>query len=122
MYSKFDNLDITVDSSVKHITPSACKYLSEAIENGVTLSENPTANIVIYDDHIDFGMCLNPTIDMMNDMYFPNFYVENDNVVYRFAGNAKCEVKDNTIDYVGEDALMMSDDNNILNKLSSVNA
>lgn len=119
MYNKLDNLEITVDPSVKRITRSACKYLSEAIESGITLSENPTANIVIYDDHIDFGMCLNPTIDMMNDMYFPNFYVENDNVVYRFEGNAKCEVKDNTIDYVGGDALMASDDDSVFNKIYS---
>ena len=73
MYSKFDNLDITVDSSIKKITRKACMYLSEAIENGIMLSENPTANIVIYDDRIDFGMCLNPTMDMMNAAYFPNF-------------------------------------------------
>lgn len=53
MYSKFDNLDITVDSSIKKITRKACMYLSEAIENGIMLSENPTANIVIYDDRID---------------------------------------------------------------------
>ena len=77
MYSKFDNLDIT---------RKACMYLSEAIENGIMLSENPTANIVIYDDRIDFGMCLNPTMDMMNAAYFPNFYEENGNIVYRFAG------------------------------------
>lgn len=44
MYSKFDNLDITVDSSVKNITRTACMYLSEAIEHGIMLSENPTAN------------------------------------------------------------------------------
>ena len=119
MYNKFDNLDITVDSSVKHITRSACKYLSEAIESGITLSENPAANIVIYDDHIDFGMCMNPTIDMINDVYFPNFYVENDNVVYRFEGNTKCEVKDNTIDYVGATDSVVSDDNTIFNKINS---
>ncbi len=86
MYSKFDNLDITVDSSVKNITRTACMYLSEAIEHGIMLSENPTANIVIYDDRIDFGMCMNPTMDMMNEAYFPNFYVENDSIVYRFCG------------------------------------
>ncbi len=119
MYSKFDNLDITVDSSVKNITRTACMYLSEAIEHGIMLSENPTANIVIYDDRIDFGMCMNPTMDMMNEAYFPNFYVENDSIVYRFAGNADCEVTDQTIDYVGAYAPMTSEDNHVFNMIYS---
>lgn len=119
MYSKFDNLDITVDSSVKNITRTACMYLSEAIEHGIMLSENPTANIVIYDDRIDFGMCMNPTMDMMNEAYFPNFYVENDSIVYRFAGNADCEVADQTIDYVGAYAPMTSEDNHVFNMIYS---
>lgn len=119
MYSKFDNLDITVDSSIKKITRKACMYLSEAIENGIMLSENPTANIVIYDDRIDFGMCLNPTMDMMNDAYFPNFYEENGNIVYRFAGNASCEVEDHTINYVGHTDPITADDNKVFNMIYS---
>lgn len=119
MYSDFDNLDITVDSSVKNITRSACMYLSEAIENGIMLSENPTANIVIYDDHIDFGMCMNPSVEMMNEAYFPNFYIENDNIVYRIAGNSNCEVVNNTIDYVGDTAPVTSDDSQVFNKIYS---
>lgn len=119
MYSKFDNLDITVDASVKNITRTACMYLSEAIEHGIMLSENPTANIVIYDDRIDFGLCMNPTMDMMNEAYFPNFYVENDSIVYRFAGNADCEVSDQTIDFVGAYAPMTSEDNHVFNMIYS---
>lgn len=119
MYSKFDNLDITVDSSIKKITRKACMYLSEAIENGIMLSENPTANIVIYDDRIDFGMCLNPTMDMMNTAYFPNFYEENGNIVYRFAGNASCEVEDHTINYVGHTDPVTADDNKVFNMIYS---
>lgn len=119
MYSKFDNLDITVDSSIKKITRKACMYLSEAIENGIMLSENPTANIVIYDDRIDFGMCLNPTMDMMNDAYFPNFYEENGNIVYRFAGNACCDVEDQTINYVGHTDPITADDNKVFNMIYS---
>ena len=119
MYSKFDNLDITVDSSIKKITRKACMYLSEAIENGIMLSENPTANIVIYDDRIDFGMCLNPTMDMMNAAYFPNFYEENGNIVCRLLLETKKEVEDQTINYVGHTDPITADDNKVFNMIYS---
>ena len=66
MYDQLDNLNITIDKSVKSITRAACMYLSLAIEYGILLTENPTARIVIYDDHIDFGVSMNPMLDMIN--------------------------------------------------------
>ena len=66
MYDQLDNLNITIDKSVKSITRAACMYLSLAIEYGILLTENPTARIVIYDDHIDFGVSMNPMMDMIN--------------------------------------------------------
>lgn len=65
MYDQLDNLNITIDKSVKSITRAACMYLSLAIEYGILLTENPTARIVIYDDHIDFGVSMNPMMDMI---------------------------------------------------------
>ena len=117
MYSKIKDLEITVDSSVKHITPSACMYLSEAIENGVMLTENPAANIVIYDDRIDFGMCMNPALAMMSESMFPDFYMEGDRMVYRFSGNAHCEVADDTIDYTGATVSASAGYNPLLGKI-----
>ena len=66
MYDQLDNLNITIDKSVKSITRAACMYLSLAIEYGILLTENPTARIVIYDNHIDFGVSMNPMMDMIN--------------------------------------------------------
>ena len=66
MYDQLDNLNITIDKSVKSITRAACMYLSLAIEYGILLTENPTARIVIYDDRIDFGVSMNPMMDMIN--------------------------------------------------------
>ncbi len=120
MYSKFDHLDITVDSSVKNITNTACKYLSEAIENGIMLSENPTANIIIYDDHIDFGMCMNPAIEMMQNLYFSNFYEENGNIIFRFAGDACCVTADHTIDYTGSEIHTTPNSERIFDAIHSV--
>lgn len=120
MYSKFDHLDITIDSSIKNITPTARMYLSEAIENGIMLSENPTASIIIYEDRIDFGLCMNPHMDLMHGTYFPNFFEENGNIVYHFAGDANCATKDHTIDYTGGDIHATPDGTRIFNAISSI--
>ena len=76
MYDQLENLNITIDKSVKSITRAACMYLSLAIEYGVLLTENPTARIVIYDDRIDFGVSMNPMMDMINGALLPHFYKE----------------------------------------------
>ena len=47
------------------------------------------------------------------------FYEENGNIVYRFAGNACCEVEDQTINYVGHTDPITADDNKVFNMIYS---
>lgn len=117
MYDQLDNLNITIDKSVKSITRAACMYLSLAIEYGILLTENPTARIVIYDDHIDFGVSMNPMLDMINGALLPHFYKENNRVVYRFIGDAKCEVNDQVIDYVGNDCIEANEESHVFQQM-----
>lgn len=117
MYDQLDNLNITIDKSVKSITRAACMYLSLAIEYGILLTENPTARIVIYDDHIDFGVSMNPMMDMINGALLPHFYKENTRVVYRFIGDAKCEVNDQVIDYVGNDCIEANEESQVFQQM-----
>ena len=106
MYDQLENLNITIDKSVKSITRAACMYLSLAIEYGVLLTENPTARIVIYDDRIDFGVSMNPMMDMINNR-----------VLYRFIGDAKCEVNDQVIDYVGNDCIEANEESHVFQQM-----
>lgn len=92
-------------------------YLSLAIEYGILLTENPTARIVIYDDHIDFGVSMNPMMDMINGALLPHFYKENNRVVYRFIGDAKCEVNDQVIDYVGNDCIEANEESHVFQQM-----
>lgn len=101
MFINISNLSISLDSSVKHITKTACMALSGTIENGLLLTNNETARIVIYKDRIDFGQCLNPELSGFSGMIFPNFYKEYNNIIYRFGSNLKCSFLGSTIDYVG---------------------
>lgn len=101
MYIDINSLQIRLDSSVKHITKVACMALSGTIENGLMLTCNPNAPIVIFKDRIDFGQCLNPDLSGFSGLIFPNFYKEYNNIVYRFGSNLKCSFWDKSIDYVG---------------------
>lgn len=95
------SIKVRLDSSVKHITQSACMALSGTIENGLMLSANPSAEIVICKDKIEFGRCCNPELLMSSGLIFPNFYKEYNNIVYRFGNNLRCSFFNKTLDYVG---------------------
>ncbi|MBQ6726699.1 MAG: hypothetical protein IJQ89_08995 [Bacteroidales bacterium] len=103
MYVDLNALRITLDSSVKHISKTACMALSGSIENGLLLSRNPDATIVIYNDRIDFGKCLEPELATVSGRlgFIPNFFKEYGNIVYRFGSNLKCSFFGKTIDYTG---------------------
>ena len=72
---------------------------------------------VIYDDHIDFGVSMNPMMDMINGALLPHFYKENNRVVYRFIGDAKCEVNDQIIDYVGNDCIEANEESHVFQQM-----
>lgn len=101
MYIDLHNIKITLDSSVKHISRTACMALSGTIENGLLLTANPSAAIVIYKDKIDFGRCVNPELNSVSGLVFPNYYKEYGNIIYRFGSNLKCSFFSKTIEYVG---------------------
>ena len=48
MYIDLNNIQIRLDSSVKHISKIACMTLSGAIENGLVLADNAFPIITIY--------------------------------------------------------------------------
>lgn len=116
MYIELDKISISLDSSVKHITKVACMALSGTLENGLLLTANPSATIVIYKDRIDFGQCINPELNSVSGLIFPNFYKEYGKIIYRFGSNLKCSFFGNTIDYVGTLA-PTSPDNELLYQL-----
>ena len=101
MIIDLNNIRILLDPSVKHITNVASMVLSGTIENGIILSNNPTPNIVIYKDRIDFGRCMDINLDSISGLIFPNFYKEYDRIVYRYGDNLKCSFFGKTLDYVG---------------------
>lgn len=104
-----------LDSSVKHISRVACMALSGTIENGLMLSSNYSAQIVIYKDRIDFGECYNPDFQGVSGLLFPNFYMEYGNVIYRYGCNLSCSFWGKTIDYVGAFAPTSPDNEQIYN-------
>lgn len=76
MYIDLNNIQIRLDSSVKHISKIACMTLSGAIENGLVLADNAFPIITIYKDRIDFGKCLNSDLEgMVGFLGIPNFYM-----------------------------------------------
>lgn len=101
MYTNIGKLSVMLDSSVKHITSSAAMALSGVIQNGIMLTQNPNANIVIYKNRIDFGRSINPDLNGFSGLIFTNFYKEYENVIYRYGCNIKCSFWGNTLDYVG---------------------
>lgn len=94
-------MNIRLDSSVQHITKTACMVFSGTIQNGLMLTNNINANIVIYKDRIEFGKCYHPDLEYVTGLIFPNFYKEYGNIVYRFGTGFKCSVWNKTLDYVG---------------------
>ena len=106
-----NQITISLDPSVKHITKVACMAISGAIENGLVLTQNPSAHIVIYKDRIDFGHCYNAELSVMSGLIFPNFYKEYGNIIYRYGNNLKCSFFGKELDYVG--AFPPSDPDNI---------
>ena len=101
MYIDFSKIKISLDSSVRHISQVACMHLSSVLENGIVLANNPTPNITIYRDRIDFGYCYNDELSNVSGLIFPNFYKEYGNIVYRYGSNLKCSFWNKTLDFVG---------------------
>lgn len=101
MYLDLNNVDLELDSSVRHITSVACMHLSSILENGIVLTDNPAPHIMIYKDRIDFGVCDNFELLDMSGLIFPNFYKEYGSIVYRYGSNLKCSFWNKTLDYVG---------------------
>lgn len=87
--------------------------ISGVIENGLVLNNNPSAQIVIYKDRIDFGRCYNPDLDGLAGLIFPNFYKEYSNIIYRYGCNLKCSFFNRTIDYVGSFPPIVPDNEDI---------
>ena len=101
MYIDINELSIQLDSSVRHITRTACMAISGTLENGLALSCNPSHPIVIYNDRIEFGKSLNPLLEEVYGLIYPNFYREYGNIVYRFGSNYKLSFFTRTMDYCG---------------------
>lgn len=97
----YNNINISLDSSVHHITKTAAMALSGNLQTGIAFTYNPSPRIVIYKDRIEFGRCLDATAASASGLIFANFYMEYGNVVYRFGSNLKCSFFNRTIDYVG---------------------
>lgn len=98
---------IKLDPEVRHLTKVACMALSGYIHNGMQLTDNSTADIIIYKDCIDFGVCLHPELDqysgLLSPMFpmFPNFYKEHKHIIYRFGSGFSYSSFKKTLDYVG---------------------
>lgn len=108
-------INISLDSSVKHITRVACMALSGNIVNGILFTKNPSPNIVIYKDMVDFGICMDPELQSHSGLIFTNYYKEYNRIVYRFGANLKCSFWTKTIDYVGVFPPSVPDDERIFN-------
>lgn len=104
---EFSFATIKLDPSVKHLTKVACMALSGYIQSGMALTDHPTADIIIYKDRIDFGKCLHPELYMYSGLLtpmlpmFPNFYKEQQNIVYRFTNAFHYSSLTKTLDYKG---------------------
>ncbi len=97
----YNNIHISLDSSVRHITRVAAMALSGNLQTGISFTCNPSANIVIYKDRIEFGRCLDSQAASGAGLIMANFYMEYGNIVYRFGSNIKCSFLNKTIDYIG---------------------
>ena len=94
-------INIILDSSVKHISRTACYHLSGIIENGIVLTGNPNPSIIIYKDKIDFGRCVNPELQGHAGRIMFNFYLGYGNVIYHFPEILECGFFNKTIEYKG---------------------
>ena len=102
MYIDLNNIQIRLDSSVKHISKIACMTLSGAIEDELDLAYIAFPIITIYKDRIDFGKCLNSDLEgMVGFLGIPNFYMEYGNVIYRFDSGYSYSIWSKKIDYSG---------------------
>lgn len=95
------NINIELDSSVKHISQVAAMALSGSIQNGIVLVGNDSNKIVIYKDRIDFGKTYNSEFEGISGNIAPNFYLEYGKVIYYFGSNIKCSFFSKTIEYKG---------------------
>ena len=95
------NINIVLDSSVKHLTKTAAMAISGSLENGLLFSGTDRNLITIYKDRIDFGKSINPELEGIVGNFFPNFYREYGKIVYRFGSGYKCSMFTKTLDYVG---------------------
>lgn len=107
MNANFNRIQISLDSSVKHLTKVACMALSGYLENGIVLTNNPAATIIIHKDRIDFGKSLRPELNSYSGVlspmfpFFPNYYKEHQNIIYRFDSGFSYSLLTKTLDYVG---------------------
>lgn len=108
MMVDLSKIRITLGSSVSSITKEACMFLSGIIENGILLTANPTACVVIYNDRIDFGKTydenlknVSGSLQHVNEL-LSSFYIEYGNVVYRWKSFLiKCSLFRKQLKYVG---------------------
>lgn len=105
-----NKITIRLDSSVRHITKTACMALSGNLVNGLLLVGKDSTTITIYKDKIDFGKTEDPCLQSVFGHIYTNFYKEYDHIVYRFGSNFKCSLFTKTIDYVGILAPTVPDD------------
>lgn len=75
--------------------------ISGTLENGILFTGTDMNEIIIYNNRIDFGRCFNPELMNIQGNFFPNFFKEYKNIVYRFGSNYKCSFFTKTIEYVG---------------------
>lgn len=101
MYINPNNIQIRLDSSVRHITRTACMAISGYIENGLIFSGTDCNAITIYKNRIDFGKSVNSDLSNVHGHFYVNFYREYGNIVYRFGSNFKWSFFSKTIDYCG---------------------
>ncbi len=113
----YNNIRISLDSSVHHITRVAAMALSGNLQTGISLTCNPSANIVIYKDRIDFGRCYDSQAAAGAGLIMTNFYMEYGNIVYRFGSNIKCSFWSKTIDYTGNFPPSQPDNQELFNMI-----
>ena len=110
-----ENINIILDSSLRHITKTAAMALSGSLENGLLFTGTDKNLIIIYKDRIDFGKSINPELNGVVGNFFPNFYKEYGNIVYRFGSGYKCSFFTKTLDYIGVMAPIVPDNQQLFN-------
>lgn len=108
-------IDIRLSKEVKHITKTAAMTISGSLENGLLFVGTDKNPITIYKDRVDFGKSINPELEGIVGNFFPNFYREYGNIIYRFGSGYKCSLFTKTLDYVGIMAPSIPDNLHLFN-------